>query len=141
VARTDAKNRGKASRYREPPLQPLRIPKGWAVEWNTFFDVEPRFKSWDETSWNFKTDMLLLSNEHRGVSINLEWSPAFRAGGAFVLTAVRHVHDPEHGRSGDWDRPLKRVNTRSKRKAVATIEAWLDWYSNYGLSATRRRRV
>ena len=141
MATTDAKNRGNARQFREPPLQPLRIPTGWVVEWNTFFDVEPRFKSWDDTSWNFNTDMLLLSNEHRGVSIALEWHPAFRASGAFRLEAVRHIHDPEHGISGDWEHPLKSVKTRSKRKAVTTVEAWLNWYSNHGVPPIRRRRV
>jgi hypothetical protein len=141
VSTTVAKKVERASRKQEPPLQPLRIPTGWAVEWNTFFEAEPRFKSWDDTSWHFGRDMLLLSNDHRGVSIDLEWVPAHRASGRFVITAVRQFHDPEHGRSGDWDHPLKRMETRSKRKAVETVEAWLDWYSQQGVPPTRRRRV
>jgi hypothetical protein len=140
MAKAGAKNGGKRRSNRDSPLQPLRIPTGWIVEWNSFFDVEPRFTSWDRTSMHFNTDMLLLSNEHRGVYISLDWFLPHRSSGAFYLRAVRQIQHPEYGRCGDWSRPLRRAKTRSKRKAVETIEAWLDWYSNHDVAASRGKR-
>jgi hypothetical protein len=44
------------------PLQPLRIPQNWKVNYNQFFDVEPKFKAFDDVSWGFGEDMLLLEH-------------------------------------------------------------------------------
>jgi hypothetical protein len=140
MAKKNAKNAGKHRNRHDPPLQPLRLPPGWAVDWNTFFEVEARFKSWDQVSMNFAEDMLLLINDYRGVYISLDWFPAHGASGAFFLRAVRQIHHPEHGRCGDWSRPLKQMKTRSRRKAVETIEAWLEWYAVHGVPAARKSR-
>jgi hypothetical protein len=109
------------------------------VDWNAFFDVEPRFRAWDETSWNLGEDMLLLTNAHRGVSLALDWLPAHRPRGRFVLSAVRIIRYDAGETGGDWDHPLRQMTTRSKRKAVETLERWLAWYSEHALPAAQRR--
>jgi hypothetical protein len=121
-----------------PPLQPLRLPMGWAIIWNTFHEIEARFKSWDDTSWNFSEDMFHAENKFRGVVIDLGWIPEFRANGRFVLRAVRRAAGGEHY---NWDRPSRTMTTRSKRKVVDTLEAWLEWYANRPLPKHRKRRV
>ena len=132
-----AKKKQSTPKSSPPPRQPLRLPPGWAVHWNTFYEIEARFKSWDDTSWNFSEDMFLAENEFRGVMIDLGWIHSFRANGHFVLRAVRRA-DGEHY---NWDRPLRTITTRSKRKVVNTLENWLEWYASHPLPKHRKRRV
>ena len=122
----------------DPSLQPLRIPTGWTVGWNTFFDIDPKFRTYDQTSWHFTEDMLQIESRRLGVLVDLGWRPEFRARGSFRLVATRFFEDPEYGWTGDWDRPLRSLTTRSRRKVVATIENWLSWYSAH---PPRPRRV
>ena len=123
------------AKFKEPPLQPLRIPTGWEVSFNTFFEVDARFRSWDDTSYNFKEDMLLLKNRHRGVIIDLGWMPSFRSTGRFYLRAVRLLSEAE---GGDWEKPMRLLETRSRRKVVTAIEDWLHWYSEHELPQRRK---
>ena len=119
------------SKSKEPLFQPLRIPTGWNVSWNTFFEIDARFRSWDDTSWHFDEDMLQLVNRHRGVIVDLGWHPSYRSTGHFRLVAVPV--------GGDWDQPLRTLQTRSRRKVVTAIEAWLAWYSDHGQAPARKR--
>jgi hypothetical protein len=82
--------------------------------------------------------MLLLQNKHRAVLIDLGWFPEHQASGRFRLTAMRLTED---GESGEWDRPLRRIRTRSKKKVVQTLEDWLEWYSNHLLPPRRKGRA
>jgi len=107
-----------------PPLQPLRIPTGWTVTFNDFYDIEPKFRSWDDVSWNFKEDMLQLVNDHTGIVIDLGWLRSHRSTGKFKLTAAK-AGDPD----GALRSHLRLINSRSKTKIVDTIEAWLVHYS------------
>lgn len=103
------------------PLQPLRIPIGWLVEWNTFSEAEASFSTYDDLSWEFSEDMLLLTHRGAHVAIDLGWRPGHRADGAFVLTAARM-----RGDSTDWDNPLKQLRSRSKEQVVKVLEDWLQ---------------
>lgn len=75
--------------FKQPPLQSLKIPTGWSVEFNTFYDLESNFKTHDDNSWNFSQDMLQITNQHRGVLLDLGWYPEHRASGQFKLVAIR----------------------------------------------------
>ena len=103
------------------PLQPLRVPVGWLVEWNTFSEAQPTFETYDESSWEFSEDMLLLSNSGTGLVVSLGWRPGHRADGAFVLTAAR-----ARGATVDWDKPLKQLRCRSKERVIKALENWLE---------------
>src|SRR5262245_28254672 len=56
------------------PLQPLRIPAGWFVRWNTLFEVDP-------TEVNVRrgyfggSSLFLAIHERRRLSIDVEWRP------------------------------------------------------------------
>jgi hypothetical protein len=105
---------------------PLRVPSGWTVSYNTFRQVEPKFKTYDDVSWDFKEDMLVIENARYQVLLDLGWYPGHTSHGAFGLRAVRLL---EEG-GGDWDKPLQILRTRSSKKVVLTIERWLAWYGD-----------
>ena len=115
----------KPKRFKDPPLQPLRIPIGWHVAWNTFYELDPKFKTYDDFSWNFKTDMLLLNNEQQRLAIDLSWHPTACSAGHFYVTLVELIGDND----ADWRHPIEVIETRSRRKVVQTIEQWLkgEW--------------
>jgi hypothetical protein len=59
----------------DAPLQPLRIPAGWTVEYNNgLFEVDPteRTVQW---WWLFKSDMLMLRHPERNRLLDLGWRP------------------------------------------------------------------
>ena len=70
------------------PFQPLRIPQNWEVRYNQFFAVEPKFKAYDDVSWDFGEDILMLVNQSARVLIDLGWYPSHRPKGKFRLLAI-----------------------------------------------------
>lgn len=113
------------------PLQPLRIPQDWRVLYNQFFDVEAKFKTFDDTSWDFGEDIYMAEHERAGVLIDLGWYPSHQASGRFRLVAIRAYRENDGTEVGEWKRPIRELRTRSKRKVVATLEEWMDWYSHH----------
>jgi hypothetical protein len=124
-------------RLKEPPLQALRIPTGWRVGWNRFFDVEPEFKTYDQASGNFDEDILQMENEWAGVLIDLGWYPSCKWPGAFRLVVIRRYEDHDQ-MCMSWDKPLRSLRTRSKEKVVRTLERWLEWYAEHFVKGERR---
>jgi len=120
------------------PLQPLRIPQGWEVKYNSFFETEPKFKYLDDTSEDFCEDMLVLANASVGVLIDLGWYPESEPKGKFGLVAIT-IHADGDQMSASWLKPLRELRTRSKRKVVAAIEEWTDYYSNGPAEPARQR--
>jgi hypothetical protein len=118
----------KRTRKRKPLLQPLRIPTGWSVEWNTFFDAEPPANHQTDLSWEFAKDMLLISNDRIGIFIELGWYPNLK-GGVFRLVAVR-LYENADAMSRSWDKPLRKLLARPKEKIVRSLEKWMEWYGN-----------
>ncbi len=60
------------------PLQPLRIPSGWTVEFNDgFYEIDPSAEviPEDKHIWFFKEDMLLLTHNHYKRSLAVGWFP------------------------------------------------------------------
>jgi hypothetical protein len=115
----------------DPPLQPLRIPTGWKVEWNTFLDVEPTFESGDHESMGFSEDLLQLSNKWSSVLLDLGWYPDCDPHGAFRLLAIRIYPNDEEIRDS-WDKPLRVLTSRSKTEVVQAIEDWLWHFAHHG---------
>lgn len=109
-----------------PPLQQLRIPTGWEVEWNIFLDEEPTFEAGDQKSIGFGEDLLQISNKRNAVLIDLGWYPQGDPQGRFRLLAIRKTSDKEEMRSS-WDKPLRMLEGRSKAEIVQAIEDWL-WH-------------
>lgn len=115
-------------------LQPLRIPSGWIVGFNEFFDVEPVFEKYlDDQSWDFSEDLLQLSNEYRKIIIDLGWYPSHDPAGQFRLMAVKWFAEDEEPEVDPWRQPLKEFETRSKREVVQKIEEWLEEIGKHGI--------
>lgn len=52
----------------------------------------------------------------RNLLIDLGWYPAYDINGNYVLELIRNF---------DWDRPLKRVVSKSKNDIIYDIEKWV----------------
>jgi hypothetical protein len=96
------------------PLQPLRVPSGWLVSYNTFCEVDPS-PALGENAWMwFKQDLLQAFNQRRGRLLDLGWYPdGDIAEGAFRV--VVHAGDFR----GDL---LHRSQSRDRLAVAAEIE-------------------
>jgi hypothetical protein len=104
-------------------LAPLRIPTGWLVEWNV---LEEPIGTADLPPLDIlREDLLLVSNRHRRVAIDLSWTPEFRAEGSFKLTAARLEEETEAAAEAWWE-PLRREESRSYSEIIAILEDWLE---------------
>jgi hypothetical protein len=62
----------------QPPLQPLRIPAGWLVQYNNgFYEIDPNPELIPELDrwWVFKEDMLQIRHERHNRLLDLGWYP------------------------------------------------------------------
>ncbi|PNV60641.1 hypothetical protein C0033_17920 [Clostridium sp. chh4-2] len=114
-------------------LQPIRIPSGWEVLFNNLTELEPDDvpKTADEI-WNFQfvQDILYIRNrrtrkkdhkvyEHE-LGIDLGWYPDGDPEGFFRLVVVK---------DGDWENPLRQLESRKKAEIVSQMEEWLLEFS------------
>lgn len=102
-------------------LQPLRIPAGWAVEYNNgLYELDPCPEHVPEQDrwWLFKQDMLQLRHERRDRLLDLGWYPeGDLAQGHYGLV----LHE------GDFrGRLLHQSATRDRTALVAEIERLLQ---------------
>ena len=71
-------------------LQPLRIPTGWTVAYNTFFDVDPTPEAVGSELTLFTQDLLQLRHDGADILIDLGWTPEGQFDdGAFHLQVYR----------------------------------------------------
>jgi hypothetical protein len=62
----------------QPPLQPLRIPAGWLVQYNNgLYEIDPNPELIPEQYrlWFFKEDMLTLWHSLRNRLLDVGWYP------------------------------------------------------------------
>lgn len=110
-------------------LQPLRIPGGWTVVFNNFYDIDPKAvpKSDDDTwLFAFSEDILYIRSEtarkqnghteRQTLGIDLGWYPEGDPNGSFTLYAILNE---------DWENPLLTFSSRCKDDIVRTLEKWL----------------
>jgi hypothetical protein len=110
----------------------LRIPAGFAVCYNNFYDVEPEA---DENidgfikNWHYFTQDLLQINKMKIVKgawivpkegqnklvIDLGWSPDSSLDGEYILVVVNE----------NWD-TLKEKRSRDRFEIKETLETWLE---------------
>lgn len=112
------------------PLQPLRIPTGWAIEWNTFLEVDPTFEMGDMGSIGFGEDLLHAVNKHTAVLLDLGWYPAGDPEGEYRLVAVRTHADGDEMRAS-WGRPLRVLSSRSRAEIAQSVEDWLWHFAHH----------
>jgi hypothetical protein len=102
------------------PLQPLRVPAGWRMEYNNGLyevDPDPELIPEDDRWWVFKQDMLYMVNDRFNRLLDLGWYPeGDLVSGRYGLV----VHE------GDFrGRCLHKVVTRDRNELVAEIERLL----------------
>ena len=114
-------------------LQPLKIPAGWSVEINHFYDLEPvsedieirdkRF--YEKDGWKyFDEDLLFLIkrlNKRTWLKLDLGWAPSRSREGRFVLSVYKE--DPHES--------LVRFESRSKEAIVEKINSILDEHTAF----------
>lgn len=95
-------------------LQPLRIPAGWAVEYNDFREVDATAEA--VGSLVVREDLLQLRHLRSGVVVDLGWYGDERTGQFLVLV---------HAGGFDGDR-LHEVRGRDRTEITREIEALLE---------------
>jgi hypothetical protein len=110
----------------DPPLQPLRIPTGWVIDWNGFLEVDPIFDVGEVESIGFGEDLLQISDKTRSILLDLGWYPSGDPNGEYRLVAIRRHSDEDEMRAS-WDRPLRSLASRSRMEIVRVLEEWL-WH-------------
>lgn len=98
-------------------LQPLRIPQGWRVAYNSGLyeiDPDPALIPEDERWWVFKADMLQLRHDAANRLLDVGWHPeGDLVNGAYHLVLLAgSFSDPE----------LERLSTRSRQRLVRELE-------------------
>lgn len=94
-----------------PPLvplrQPLRIPPGWQVIYNEFYEVAP------SAEWSYQQDVLMARNDSRERLVDLSWTLDEESSEWGFRLAVW---------SGDWDELLHSFRSRDREAVVAELE-------------------
>ncbi len=114
-------------------FQPLRIPSGWTIEWNTFMEVDPH----PDDMTNFSGSSLLHAyNRHYLRALNLEWAPEEDFEGEFYLRVINlvEVFNPktkEFDLVGDWQDPHYEFGTRERLEIVSEIERLMQQLTYY----------
>lgn len=104
-------------------LQPLRIQAGWKTEFNNFTEYDVNVHG-EKYCFELNEDLIRLTNEAAGLTIDLGWYPSFDLNGSYILMLVK----------GDaWEKPLEKVVTRSKDEVISCIEKWVCYqcFSKY----------
>lgn len=108
----------------------LRIPAGFAVCYNKFYDVEPEpdidgfIKNWHYFTEDLlqiiqmrleKGEWIVPKNGQERLIIDLGWSPDSSASGEYLLVVV----------DDNWD-TLKEKRSRDRFEIKETLEQWLE---------------
>lgn len=103
-------------------LQPLRVPTGWIVSWNQFYDVEPDADLLieglpDGDIWElFLQDLLQLKYPSSNLILDLSWIPEADPNGSYHLKLIANE---------DWEFPIATFQSRSKVEVVSKIDSLL----------------
>jgi len=104
-------------------LQPLRIPAGWTIGWNTFQAIEIPPDGFAGSS------LLYLLRHDRRLVIDVEWRPEFDPNGHYHAYVQRNPLPTDESPNDDT---LDSSESRSRETIVAWLETWLT----RGLSET-----
>lgn len=96
-------------------LQPLRLTSGWKIEFNSFTEYDV-IKYGEEDSFELCEDLLQLYNEKSNLIIDLGWYQNFDINGNYVLLLIKNFN---------WDAPLRKVVSKSKKEIKDYIEKWV----------------
>ena len=111
-------------------LQPLRVPAGWLINWNTLEEEDPAGEG--DPSYG-GSSVFMATNEGRRFLIDVEWRPEFDPEGSFRMRVEYAPWErTERGRRRA-DVPLDfgnaevvhELETRSLAELVRELDAWL----------------
>ena|SRR5437660_436227 len=117
-------------------LQPLRVPPGWRIDWNTLFEEDPTEPANASGYYFGGTDLFLATNASRRLAIDIEWrtEPDKQATGRYRMRLLRIVEPNAVESSGsesgaglnvNWDDPIRDFETAMRAELVVELEAWL----------------
>ena len=76
---------------------PLRIPSGWMVTQNHFYDIVPsEVLNEGRLDYPFVQDVLQLHNQHLRMTLDLGWYPDGDPNGSFRLVLIQWDEQPNH---------------------------------------------
>jgi hypothetical protein len=115
-------------------LQPLRVPAGWRIDWNTLAEIDPS-ETAVRDGWFGGSSLFLAIHDSRRTLIDLEWRPEDDPNGEYVLKVL---HAPwERTPGGQQDHagtepvsyrngvPVHEFRTRDRFALVAELESLL----------------
>ncbi|CAM3956321.1 hypothetical protein VA7868_01063 [Vibrio aerogenes CECT 7868] len=79
-------------------LVPLKVPAGWEVKWNHFYDIRAEDQRLEDglIDYPFCEDMLYMTHQGRMRAIDLGWYPECDPEGAYHLILLQgHLEIPE----------------------------------------------
>ncbi len=107
-------------------LQALRITSGWFIEWNLFYEVNPKegFMHYLDSS-----SLLHLTNHQLMRSINLDFKPEVDVNAHYYLKVINLTKTVNKkgqiNYEGDWENPYFELITNNRLEVVHGIEGWL----------------
>lgn len=117
-------------------LQPLRMPTGWRIDWNTLFEEDPTEPANAAGYYHHVTDLFFATHASRRRAIDIEWRTEEEQPtvGRYLLRVHRMVEAdesklPRRSEANElevsWDDPVREFETQSRLELVAELEAWL----------------
>ena len=126
-------------------LQPLRIPDGWWIIINQFYEIEPDWKdkSTDEIKFIesfFDEDMYYAEYRTKMLAIDLSWSwlPGKKYEGKFHLQLLKlldeekmkfHKKNKAYTMEADFEDPIDSFTTENKDILIKKIEEYFQYPS------------
>jgi len=123
--------------YNTVSLQPLIIPSGWKIKYNSLFEIEPSknfvlengpegFTIWDIY---FKQDLYQAENERRGILIDVGWYPENDPEGYYNISVVKSHYENKRIKY-DWEHPLEEIQVKELKKLTNTLNVLFLKISN-----------
>ena len=116
-------------------LQPLRVPVGWRIAWNTLYEEDPTAPANARGYYCGGANLFLANHPARGRAVDVEWraDDDRPTAGRYRLRVLRLVAvDPATARKrrggefeADWQAPLHSFETVSRPELVVELEACL----------------
>jgi hypothetical protein len=109
----------KTIKSKDVPLQSLKIPTGWTVTWNQFYDIEPNSNIYldglpDGDVWElFLQDLLQLKHFNKNIILDLGWTPEANPEGSYLLQVIADE---------DWSTPIVVYKSKNKSEVVGKID-------------------
>ncbi|MBO1063104.1 MAG: hypothetical protein HEQ14_19905 [Aphanizomenon flos-aquae CP01] len=108
----------KTIQLKDISLQSLKIPTGWTVTWNQFYDIEPNSNMYcdglpDGDVWElFLQDLLQLKQINKNIILDLGWIPEANPEGSYHLQIIANE---------DWSTPILVYESKNKSEVVEKI--------------------